>query len=213
MKNFTCYKNVHIGKGAVIQPGVIIGLPPFGKRDGELKTVVGENSVIRSNSVIYAGSKIGKNLQTGHNVTIREDNEIGDNLSIWSNSVLSPHNKIGNSVKIHCNCFIESSVLKNNVFLGPHVVITDDLHPVCPRWKECLGGVVIEENVSVGGNVTLLPGITIGKDSLVGAGSVVVKNIPPRTVVVGNPAKVVKRTDSLKCLKKFYKKPYEWREK
>jgi len=76
-----------------------------------------------------------------------------------------------------------------------------------------LGGVVIEENVSVGGNVTLLPGVTIGKDSLVGAGSVVVKNIPPRTVVVGNPAKVVKRTDSLKCLKKFYKKPYEWREK
>lgn len=211
MKGYILYKNVHIGKNDVIQSGVIIGLPPFAKKDGELRTAIGDNAVIRSNTVIYAGTKIGNNLQTGHNVTIREDNKIGDNFNIWSNSVLSPHNKINNNVKIHCNCFIESSELSDGVFFGPGVIITDDLHPVCPRWKECLGGAKIGKNASIGGNVTILPGIEIGHDALIGAGSVVTKNIPPQSVAYGNPAKVTKKVSELKCLKKLYRTPFAWR--
>jgi acetyltransferase-like isoleucine patch superfamily enzyme len=212
MKNYYLYKNVLIGKGAVIQPGVIIGLPPFGKKEGELKTIIGENCFIRSNSVIYAGTKIGNNLQTGHNVVIREENQISENFTIWSNSVLSPGNKIGSNVKIHCNCFVEDSVLEDNVFLGPQVVTVDDLHPVCPRWKECLGGIKIGRNTSIGGNVTILPGVEIGSYVLVGAGSVVTRNISSRGVAFGNPAKVTKKIDDLKCIKKYFDKPYVWRD-
>lgn len=212
MKDYQLYKNVLIGKGAIVQSGVIIGLPPFGRKEGELKTIIGDNCFIRSNTVIYAGTKIGDNLQTGHNVVIREENEIGDGFSIWSNSVLSPGNKIGDNVKIHCGCFVEDSVLEDNVFLGPYVVIVDDLHPVCPRWKDCVGGAKIRKNASIGGNVTILPGVKIGHDVLVGAGSVVTKNIPDRSVALGNPAKITKKISELKCVKGYFKEPYEWRK-
>lgn len=210
LKYLIC-KNVHLGKNIQIQPGVVIGLPPYGKKNGEFETIIGDNAIIRSNTIIYAGVKIGNDFQTGHNVVIRENNEIGDGFNIWNNSVLSPHNKIGNRVKIHCNCFVESSLLEDGVFLAPGVVITDDLHPVCPKWKECVGGVTVGKNVSIGGNVTLLPGVIIGHNSLVGAGSVVTKNVPSDSVVVGNPAKVIKKMEHLKCQKKLFQRPYEWR--
>lgn len=212
-KSFVLYKNVKLGKNANLQEGVILGLPPSGKKDGELKTIIGDNAVVRSNTVIYSGVEIGDDFQTGHNVVIREDNKIGNNVNIWSNSVIYPHNKIGQDVKIHCNCFVESSVLADGVFLGPQVMIADDPHPVCPRWRDCLGGAKIGKNAGVGGNVTILPGAEIGEEALVGAGSVVTKNVPPKTVVVGNPATPIKKVSELKCFKDFYKVPYEWRKK
>jgi acetyltransferase-like isoleucine patch superfamily enzyme len=210
-KNFKIYKKVHLGKNCQIQQGVIIGLPPLGKKDGELETFIGDNAILRSNTVIYAGVRVGNNCQTGHNVVIREDNKIEENFNIWSNSVLSPRNIIGSNVKIHCGCFIEASTIEDDVFLGPNVVITDDLHPVCPRWKECVGGAVIRKGASVGGNVTILPGVEIGQKSLIGAGSVVTKNLEKNSVAIGNPAKQIKKIKDLVCLRKFYSIPYEWR--
>lgn len=212
IKNYTLYKNVILGENAKIQLGAIIGLPPPKTENGQLPTVIGDNANIRSNTVIYAGTMIGDDLQTGHNVVIREDNTIGDNFNVWSNTVISPGNKIGNNVKVHCGCFIEHSVLEDNVFLGPHVVITDDLHPVCPKWKDCIGGAKIRKNTSIGGNVTILPGVEIGNDVLIGAGSVVTKNIPEKKVALGNPARITKNISMLKCCKGFFKKPYEWRK-
>jgi len=212
VKDYTLYKNVILGKNAKIQPGATIGFPSPKTEDSQLPTVIGDNANIRSGTVIYAGTMIGDNLQTGHNVVIREDNIIGDNFNVWSNTVISPGNKIGDNVKIHCSCFIEHSVLENNVFLGPGVVITDDLHPVCPRWKDCVGGAKIGRNTSIGGNVTILPGVKIGKDVLVGAGSVVTKNIPEKKVAIGNPAKITKNISMLKCSMGFFKKPFEWRK-
>jgi UDP-3-O-[3-hydroxymyristoyl] glucosamine N-acyltransferase len=76
------YDNVEIGKNVEIEEFCIIGKPPRGKTNGELKTVIGDNSVIRSGTVIYAGNIIGENFNTGHNVVIREENKIGANVSI-----------------------------------------------------------------------------------------------------------------------------------
>lgn len=212
VKNYILYKNVVLGRNSVIQSGAIIGIPPHGKKDGELKTVIGDNANIRSGTVIYAGVLIGDDFQTGHNVVIREDNIIGNNFNVWSNTVISPRNTIGNNVKIHCNCFVEHSILEEGVFLGPHVVITDDLHPVCPKWKDCVGGAIIGKNASIGGNVTILPGMKIGDNSLIGAGSVVTKNVCNESVAVGNPARTIKKISELKCVKNHFKEVYEWRK-
>lgn len=200
MKKYTIFKNVKLGKGAKIEQGVIIGLPPFGKKNGQLKTTIGENACIRANTVIYAGVTIGTNFQTGPNVLIRENNTIGDNVVVWHGSTLNPENIVGDNSRIHAGCFLEMVILGKNVFLGPHVIFTDDPHPVIPiGFRECWGGAVIENNVSVGGNVTILPHVRICKRAVIGAGSTVTKDIPARKVAVGNPAKLIKNINEVIC--------------
>lgn len=205
------YPNVTIGKGARLEPPYIIGKPPRGKKEGELKISIGKNAIIRPFTTIYAGNKIGDNFQTGQGVSIREDNIIGNNVSVGTNSVLEFGNKIGNNIRIHSGCFLEMVTIEDGVFIGPNVVFTDDPHPMnCPKYKECLGGPVVKSLARIGANATILPGIIIGRNSLVGAGSVVTKNVPDNSVVVGNPARKIKSIDKLTCFKGFFKRPYMW---
>ncbi|MBF8297233.1 MAG: N-acetyltransferase [Bacteroidetes bacterium] len=135
------YPNVQIGKNAVIEDYVIIGVPPRGKKPGELPTVIGDDAVIRSHTVIYAGNKIGKNFQTGHHVLVREENEFGDNVSIGSSSVVEHHIRMGNNVRIHSLAFVpEMSILEDGAWIGPHAVITNAAYPLSPNVKNELRG-------------------------------------------------------------------------
>jgi len=204
------FDNVELGENVIIEDYCIIGRPPKGKKNGELKTIIGDNSVIRSHTVIYAGNKIGKNFQTGHAANIRENNEIGDNVSIGTKTVIEHHVKIEDNVRIHSQVFVpEFSVLKKGSWLGPNVVLTNALHPLCPKVKECLKGPTIGEDAKVGANSTIMPYIKIGKSALVGAGSVVTKDVPANKVAVGNPAKVIKDISELKCPFDLIDKPYK----
>jgi len=210
MKN-TIYPNVVIGPNSVIDEPCIIGKPPRGFQIGEKSLRIGPNSHIRPFTTIYAGSIIGENFQTGQGVSIREDNTIGNNVSIGTNSVLEFGNRIGDYTRIHSNCFLEMVVIGNYVFIGPNVVFTDDPHPMgCPRYRECRGGAVVEDFARIGANSTILPGVKIGKNSLVGAGSVVTKDIPENAVVAGNPARIIKTITELACSAGFFKRPYMW---
>ena len=205
------YKNVKIGEGSVIDGPCVLGKPPRGKKDGELELVIGKNAVIRPFTTIYAGNKIGDNFQTGQGASIREDNIIGNNVSVGTNAVLEYENKIGNNVRIHSLCFLEMVTTGDNVFFGPNVVFTDDPHPMlCPKYKECKGGVKVADMVKIGANATLSPGVKIGRNALIGAGSVVTKDVPEDAVVVGNPARVVKKIHELVCYIGAFKRPYLW---
>jgi len=209
MNNITMFPNVKLGKNHLILDYSIIGVPPKGIKKGELETVIGDNSCIRSHTVIYAGNKIGANFQTGHHVMIRELNEIGNNVSIGTNSVVEHHIKIGNNVRVHSNAFIpEFTVLKDGVWIGPNVVLTNAYHPLCPKAKECLKGPTIHKNAKIGANATILPDIKIGANSLIGAGSVVVKDVPDGVVVAGNPAKIIKKVKNLTCPYNLILHPY-----
>ena len=192
------YPNVQIGKNAVIEEYVIIGVPPRGKKPGELSTIIGDDAVIRSHTVIYAGNKIGRNFQTGHHVLVREENEFGDNVSIGSSSVIEHHIRMGNNVRIHSQAFVpEMSVLEDGAWIGPNAVITNAAYPLSPNVKNELKGALIKKNAKVGANATLLPGVTIGENSLVGAGAVVTKDVPANKVVAGNPAKIINDVSNL----------------
>jgi acetyltransferase-like isoleucine patch superfamily enzyme len=185
------HPNVAIGKNALIGDFVIIGIPPRGKKSGELPTTIGDGAVIRSHTVIYAGNTIGRNFQTGHDV------------SIGTSSVVEHHVTIGSGVRIHTSAFIpETSVLEEGSWIGPHVVITNALYPLSPNVKKELTGAVVKKNAKVGANATLLPGVIIGENALIGAGSVVTKDIPPNTVAAGNPAKVINTITNLPYKKK-----------
>jgi len=205
------YKNVEIAEGSKIEGPCVIGCPPRGKEDGELKTVIGKNAVIRPFSSIYAGTTIGDDFQTGHGAFVREDNIIGNNVSIGTNAVLEFGNRIGNNVRIHSNCFLEWVTVEDHVFIGPNVVFTNNVHPAhCPKFLECVGGATLKKKSKVGAGSVILPGVVIGENALVGAASVVTKDVPKDAVVKGVPARMHKNIDELECLKGFFKKPYMW---
>jgi acetyltransferase-like isoleucine patch superfamily enzyme len=208
--NNLIYPSVIIGAGTKVEEPSIVGKPAQGMQPGERRTSVGENSVVRPFTTIYAGVIAGDELQTGQGVTVREDNIIGKKVSIGTNSVLECGNRIGDRVRIHTGCFLELVTIEDDVFIGANVVFTDDPHPPCPRYKECRGGVTIKRGAKIGANSTILPGVTIGERSLIGAGSVVTADVPADAVAVGNPARVIKRIDQLECETGFYTKPYEW---
>lgn len=209
--NCRIYDNVQLGEQTAVEGPSILGKPPRGKLPGELELVIGAHGVIRPFTTIYAGNKMGDYFQTGQGASIREDNIIGDNVSVGTNAVLEFGNRIGNRVRIHSCCFLEMVTIEDDVFIGPNVVFTDDPHPMlCPKYKECLGGVTVKRLARIGANCTILPGVVIGENSLIGAGSVVTKDIPPNSVAAGSPAKVIKHIDELKCYPGFFEKPYIW---
>jgi acetyltransferase-like isoleucine patch superfamily enzyme len=195
MKTFRIYENVELGAGSVVEDYCILGAPPRGARDGELPTSLGDGALLRSHTVIYAGNVIGRNFHTGNKVNIRESNRIGDNVSIGTLSVIEHHVEIGNNVRIHTHVFIpEYSVLEEGCWIGPHVVLTNAKYPLSPGAKEHLIGPIIRTGAKIGANATLLPGVVVGENALVGAGAVVTHDVPADAVVVGNPARVIRQT-------------------
>jgi acetyltransferase-like isoleucine patch superfamily enzyme len=205
------HPNVEIGAGTVLEPGVVVGAAARGHAPGDVPTRIGPACRIRSGTIIYAGVTIGSGVSTGHGATIREANVIGDGCSIGTRSVLEPGNRIGRDTRVHSLCFLEHVTLGERVFVGPGVVFTDDPHPMCPRYLECVLGATVEDDVSIGGNATILPGVRIGAGALVGAGSVVTREVAPGKVVAGTPAAVVKEMNDLVCFKGFFERPYAWR--
>ena len=197
-KKAIIYPNVKLGKNCIIEDFVIIGAPPKDSFAGEIETIIGDNAIIRSHTVIYAGNRIGNNFQTGNKANIRELNEIGNNVSIGTLSVIEHHVKIGNGVRIHTQVFIpEFTILEDESWLGPNVVITNAKYPKSPNAKKELKGAYIKKHAIIGANSTLLPGITIGEHAIVGAGSVVTKDVPGKSVVAGNPAKLINKIKNL----------------
>jgi acetyltransferase-like isoleucine patch superfamily enzyme len=197
-----------IGENASIGENALLGYRT-GREITNRRLTIGENARINSGTVIYEGTTIGSDLATGHNVVIREENIIGDNFRIWSNSIVDYGCKIGNRVKIHCNCYVaQFTTIEDDVFLAPGVTIANDIHPGCEQSAQCMRGPTIKRGAQIGVNVTLLPFITIGERALIGSGSVVTKDVPPETVVAGNPARVLKSIHDLKCVTEVRDCPY-----
>ncbi|APC42745.1 transferase [Clostridium estertheticum subsp. estertheticum] len=182
--------NVHIKKGSYIGVRCILGeyLMDFyaDRLNKGHPLVIGENALIRSDTIVYGETIVGNNFQTGHRVTIRERSRIGDNVRVGTLSDIQEECSIGNYVSLHSNVFVgEKSVIKDYVWIFPHVILTND--PTPP--SQTLLGVTVEAYAAIAAGSIILPGVNIGEDSLVGAGSVVSKNVEKETLVVGNPAK------------------------
>jgi acetyltransferase-like isoleucine patch superfamily enzyme len=196
--SYRIYDRVKLGSNSVVEDYCIVGVPPKGHGEEEFETSIGDGAYIRSHSVIYAGNQIGRNFQTGNKVNIREQNNIGADVSIGTLSIIEHHVTIGNNVRIHSQVFVpEYSVLEDGAWLGPHVVLTNAKYPLSPDAKKTLKGPLIKKGAIIGANATLLPGVVIGERGLVGAGSVVVDDVPPGAVVVGNPARIIRYISEL----------------
>jgi acetyltransferase-like isoleucine patch superfamily enzyme len=228
-------ENVHIGEGTIVYPNVIIesntfigpycilGEPAASFYDDPekyefKKTVIGRNSLIRSNTIIYEDVIIGENLQTGHRMTIREGTRIGMHCRIGTLCDLQGKLTIGNHVNLHSNVHLgQLSNIEDFVWIYPYVVLTNDP----PHGK--LKGVIVRKFAQIATRATIMPGIEIGENALIGACTLVRKNVPPERVIVGNPGKDICSVRDLKdekgnCLypwKDFLKdyRGYPWQQK
>ena len=140
-----------------------------------------------------------------------QSKQIGEGTRIWQYVVVLPGAVIGRDGNICSHCFIENKVvvgdrvtvkcgvqlwdgvtLEDDVFVGPNATFTNDLNPRSRNATAQLLPTLVKKGASIGANATILPGLTIGEGAMVGAGAVVTKDVPPRTLVVGNPARIVR---------------------
>ena len=198
------YGETIIKKGTFIGENCIIGHP---QRDDLKKIVdrrtkkveskgplvkIGENNTIRSGTIIYSEVNIGSHCQTGHNVLIREKTHIGDNTLIGTNSVIDGNVVIGKNVSIQTGVYIPLySEIGDYVFMGPYCKLTNDKYMM--RKEFTLKGPKIENFVSIGANAVILPNITIKERTIIGAGSIVTKSSQKGVILIGNPAKILKK--------------------
>jgi len=190
------YPNVEIGDHTVIGPYCTIGEPTAAfynensacvEKHHFKKTHIGPNSVVRSYSIIYEDVEIGAGFQSGHRVTIREKTRIGIKCSVGTLSDIQDNVKIGNFVRVHSNVFMgQYTVIEDYAWIYPYVALTNDRHP--PVYNP--QGVTIKKYAVVSTSSVIMPGVVVGKNALVGAHSVVTKNVDAEMLVLGNPARV-----------------------
>lgn len=204
------HDNVEIGDNSFIGPFAVIGEPTLSFYKDTLnhqfkKTVIGENAIIRSHTVIYEDVVIGNNFQTGHHAVIRENTRIGNHSSFGSYSETPGRSKIGNYVRIHSKVMLsENNIIEDFVWIFPLVVLTNVKYPPIGHFQLTH----IKEYAQIFASSTVLPGITIGKNAIVGAGSLVTKNVEDERVVTGSPAKDVKSIHDI--VDDEGKKVYPW---
>lgn len=146
-----------------------------------------------------------------HRLADVQSEHIGEGTTIWQFCVVLKNARIGKNCNINCQVFIENDVMigdrvtikpcvqiwdgitiEDDVFIGPNVTFTNDLMPRSKQYPESFLKTIIKKGASIGANATILPGITIGESAMIGAGSVVTKNIPAKTVWAGNPARQIR---------------------
>lgn len=189
-ENVIIRKGVHIMENSRIGANCIIGehTGEYYRTGSDLLLTIGKNALIRSGSILYCGSSIGDDFQTGHQVTIREKSEIGNHVSVGTLSDIQGSCWIGNYVRMHSNVHVGMGTkIHDYVWIFPYTVMTND--PTPP--SEVIQGVTIDSFAIVATGAILLPGIHLASDCLIAAGAIVRKDVEMYQVIGGNPGKVI----------------------
>lgn len=194
------YPGTVLGDDVVVGDNAVVGKhPTLGARSTaaveELPPlVVGAGSRILACAVVFAGSRLGQGVIVGDQACVRERCELGDGVVVGRGSLVENDTSVGARTRIQANAYVTAySTLEEDVFLAPGVVTTNDNYMGRTEERlEAMLGPTIRRGARVGGGAVLLPGIEIGEEAFVGAGAVVLRDVPARAVVVGNPARRIR---------------------
>ena len=189
-----------VGEGCRILDGAVVGKQPAlsprstASRDPLPPAELGPGTIVSTGAIVFAGTRVGARVIVGDQACIRERVVVGDDVVIGRGSLVENDTTIGALTKIQAEAYITAySTLEDNVFIAPCVVTTNDnFMGRTERRHELIRGPTIRRGARVGGGAVLLPGIEIGEEAFVGAGAVVVGDVEPRVLVVGNPARVLR---------------------
>ena len=196
----TVYEGTVLGEGVKVLEGAVVGKQPTlsprstAKREPLAPTVLGDGTIVSTGAIVFAGSRIGARVILGDQSCVRERVEIGDDVVLGRGSYIENDTTVGAMTKIQAEAYITAySTLEEHVFIAPCVVTTNDnyMGRTEKRHSE-LRGPTIRRGARIGGGAILCPGVEIGEEAFVGAGAVVTKDVPPRKLVVGNPARVLR---------------------
>lgn len=208
------HDSVSIESNTVIGPNVVIGEPSAESYKSSSysnpKTIIGRDSIIRSGTVVYAGCRLGQRTTTGHYAIIREGTNCGDECSFGTFATSDGDVTIGDRCRFHYYTHIcKKAKLGDDIWMFPRSMLLNDTHPPCGR---CLQGPEISDRVVIGSAATVAPKVRIGRDALIAAMSMVTKDVPAGTVVMGVPAKVVGKASDIECKTGLLKHPYPWKK-
>jgi acetyltransferase-like isoleucine patch superfamily enzyme len=189
-----------LGDGVKVLEYAVVGKQPVlspsstARRHAVAPAEIGDGTVISTGAIVFAGSRIGARVVLGDQSCVRERVTIGDDVVLGRGSLVENDTTIGARTKIQADVYVTAySTLEDQVFVAPCVVTTNDnFMGRTERRKELMRGPTIRRGARIGGGAILCPGIEIGEEAFVGAGAVVTKDVPPRSVVVGNPARVLR---------------------
>lgn len=194
------YPGTKLGDGVKVLEHAVVGKQPTlsprstAKREQLEPTEIGDGTIVSTGAVVFAGAKVGARVILGDQSCVRERVVVGDDVVIGRGSLVENDTTIGTMTKIQAEVYITAySTLEEHVFVAPCVVTTNDnFMGRTERRHELIKGPTIRRGARIGGGAILLPGIEIGAEAFVGAGAVVTKNVEPRKLVVGNPARVMR---------------------
>jgi acetyltransferase-like isoleucine patch superfamily enzyme len=199
-QNVVTYPGTVIGDGCKVGDNVVLGKPPSlsprstTKRGDLAPLVLGSGTIVSTGAVVFAGTRIGARVIVGDQACVRERCEIGDDVVIGRGSLVENDTTIGAMTKIQGNAYITSySTIEEQVFIAPCVTTTNDnFMGRTERRHKLMRGPTIRRGARIGGGAVLCPGVVIGEEAFVGAGAVVIRDVPQHAVVVGNPARQIR---------------------
>jgi len=189
-----------LGDGVKVLEGAVVGKQPTlsprstAKREPLAPAEIGDGTIVSTGAIVFAGTKVGARVILGDQSCVRERVDVGDDVVLGRGSLIENDTRVGARTKIQAEAYITAySELEEDVFIAPCVVTTNDnFMGRTERRHELMRGPTIRRGARVGGGAIICPGIEVGEEAFVGAGAVVTKDVPPRPVVVGTPARVLR---------------------
>jgi acetyltransferase-like isoleucine patch superfamily enzyme len=194
------YPGTVVGEGCKILDYAVVGKQPTlsprstAKREELPPLELGPGTIVSTGAVVFAGTTVGDRVIVGDQACVRERCTIGDDVVIGRGSLVENDTSVGALTKIQAHAYITAySLLEDNVFIAPCVVTTNDnFMGRTEKRHELVKGPTIRRGARIGGGVVLLPGVEVGEEAFVGAGAVVIGDVPARALVVGNPARQIR---------------------
>jgi acetyltransferase-like isoleucine patch superfamily enzyme len=196
----TVHPGTILGEGVKVLENAVVGKQPVlsprstAKREPLPPTRVGDGSIVSTGAIVFAGTSIGARVTLGDQSCVRERITVADDVVVGRGCLVENDTTIGAMSRIQADAYITAySTLEEHVFVAPCVVTTNDnFMGRTEKRLEAMKGPTIRRGARIGGGAVLCPGVEIGEEAFVGAGAVVTKDVPPRVVVVGSPAKVLR---------------------
>ena len=187
-------EDVFIGDYAVVGKQPVLGPRSTAAREELPPLVVGDGASILAGAVVFAGTRLGDGVIVGDQACVRERCQLADEVVVGRGAFVENDVTVGARTRIQANAYVTAySLLEEDVFIAPGVITANDNFMGRTEKRHRLRqGPMIRRGARVGAGAVLLPGIEIGEEAFVGAGAVVLRDVPPRAVVVGNPARQIR---------------------